>query len=75
MRVFFKASTRAVFFFVQQSWSCTLRPLAHIIEEGTLFCDHNNVHFTDRCDSFETGVMKATCALLEEVIITSITWF
>lgn len=51
MRV--KEKYKSCFFFVQQSWSCTLRPLAHIIEEGTLFCDRNNVHFTDRCDSFD----------------------
>lgn len=73
MRV--KEKYKSCFFFVQQSCSCTLRPLAHIFEEGRLFCEHNNVHFTDRCDSFETGAMKATCALLKEVIITSITWF
>lgn len=59
------------FFFIQQSWSFTLRPLDQIIEEGTLF-RHNNVHFADRCDSFETGVMEATCVLLEEAIIASI---
>lgn len=65
-------STRVFkFFFVQQSWSFTLRPLDQIIEKGTLFRDHNNVHFADKCDSFETGVMEATCVLLEEAIITS----
>lgn len=59
-----------VFFFVQQSE--TLKPLDQIIEEGTLFCDHNNVHFADRCDSFEAGVVEATSVLLEEAVIASI---